>query len=39
MTEDKVKVESSFAAPVKTMSSKMLKEGYKSYFKKNVYEG
>jgi hypothetical protein len=37
--EDKSKVESSFAAPTRNMSEKMLKEGYLSYFKKNVYEG
>ena len=36
--EDRNKVESSFAAPVKSMGEKMLKEGYKSYFKKNIYE-
>ena len=37
--DDKSKVEGSFAASTKNMSEKMLKEGYLSYFKKNIYEG
>jgi hypothetical protein len=36
--EGRVEVEASFHAPAKSMHPQMLKEGYKSYFKNNVYE-